>query len=99
MIITLLDETIDEEVWTIDFDDGPFQVMIEGDWDLEPGEWILSWANVEGSEWAETLLGIHDIGNWWSAPLKYADPRFIDALLNAPVLEWKWLHLREATVG
>lgn len=92
MIITLLDETIDEEVWTIDMEDGPFNFMVEGDWSLDPGEWVLAWADVKGSEWAETLLGLEEFGNGFMAQLKYADPRFIEALLDAPVIGWKWLH-------
>ena len=85
----IIDETVDEEVLTIDFIDGPFVGMIEADWDLDPGEWLLAWGHVQGPDWLDVVFDMESI----DTELKCFDPRFLNELLNAPVVtQWRWQH-------
>lgn len=81
-----IDETHDEEVFTIDFIDGPFYGMIEAAWDIEVNEWAVAFGYVRGPDWLGEVVDLENI----DCPLKMADPRFTEDLLNAPVTRWVW---------
>lgn len=82
----VIDETVDDEVFCIEFTDGPFHGLIEADWDLDPGEWLLPMGWVKGTEYLDHIMAMDEI----DTPLKFFDPRFMDDLLNSPVTKWYW---------
>lgn len=85
-----LDEAVDEEVFILDVVDGPFWFTVEGDFELDPLDWFISWVHIKGSEWFDYTVGPKDGLLDYVIELKTLDPRLLDELLNTTVSEWKW---------
>lgn len=76
----------DPDLIVIDFVDGPFIGTIEGSLGEEPTEWLLAFGFIKGPSWFGNIVDLDNI----ETQLKCYDPRFIEDLLNAPVVSWKW---------